>query len=55
MNDPVWLRVPRDLADKYNKVAKKKGITARGRWAVYARMVLIAHLADIGELVEAEE
>jgi len=49
MNDPVWMRVPRELADKFDEIAKKKGITARGRWAVYARMVLIAHLAEAGE------
>ena len=50
MKEPVWLRVPRDLADKFDKIAEKKGITARGKWAVYARMVLIAHLAESGEL-----
>lgn len=42
MNDPVWMRVPRELADKLDHLAEKKGITARGRWAVYARMVLMA-------------
>jgi len=46
MTDQVWLRVPRELADKLDTIAKKKGITARGRWAVYARMVLIAHYAE---------
>ena len=49
LNDPVWLRVPRNIADELNEIAKKKGITARGRWAVYARMVLKAHLAELGE------
>ena len=49
MNDPVWLRVPRELAEELDEIAKKKGITARGKWAVYARMVLIAHLAESGE------
>jgi len=44
MKDPVWLRVPRELADELNKIAMKKGITARGRWAVYARMVLVSHV-----------
>ena len=48
MKDPVWLRVPRELADKLDTIAKKKGITARGRWAVYARMVLTAHLDEVG-------
>ena len=42
MKDPVWMRVPRELADRLDVIAKKKGITARGRWAVYARMVLMA-------------
>lgn len=46
MTDMVWMRVPRELADNLDKIAKKKGITARGRWAVYARMVLIAHLQE---------
>ena len=50
MKDPVWMRVPRGLADSLDKIAEKKGITARGKWAVYARMVLIAHLAESGEL-----
>ena len=49
MKDPVWMRVERELADDLDKIAKKKGITARGRWAVYARMVLIAHLQDVSE------
>lgn len=44
MNDPVWMRVPRDLANKLDKIAEKKGITARGKWAVYARMVLMAEV-----------
>ena len=46
MKDPVWMRVPRGLADDLDEIAKKKGITARGRWAVYARMVLVAHLQE---------
>ena len=50
MKDPVWMRVERELADKFDEIAKKKGITARGKWAVYARMVLVAHLAELGEL-----
>ena len=50
MDDPVWMRVPRELADDLDKIAKKKGITARGKWAVYARMVLVSHLAESGEL-----
>ena len=49
MKDPVWLRVPRELADKLEVIADRKGITARGRWAVYARMVLIAHLQETRE------
>ena len=48
MTNQVWLRVPRELADELNKIAMKKGITARGRWAVYARMVLTAHLDEVG-------
>ena len=44
MTNQVWLRVPRELADELNKIAMKKGITARGRWAVYARMVLVSHV-----------
>jgi hypothetical protein len=47
MNEFVWMRVPRDLAVDLHKIAEKKGITARGKWAVYARMVLIAHLQDV--------
>lgn len=42
MNDPVWMRVPRELANKLDEIAEKKGIKARGKWAVYARMVLLA-------------
>jgi len=49
MKDPVWMRVPRELANEFDKLAEKKGITARGRWAVYARMVLTAHLQDVGD------
>ena len=49
MKDPVWMRVPRELADDLDKIAKSLGITARGRWAVYARMVLVAHLQEGGE------
>ena len=49
MKDPVWMRVERELADKFDEIAEKKGITARGRWAVYARMVLMAHLQEGGE------
>ena len=45
----VWMRVPRELADDLDKIAKSLGITARGRWAVYARMVLKAHLQEGGE------
>ena len=48
MKDPVWMRVERELADKFDEIAEKKGITARGRWAVYARMVLVAHLQEVG-------
>ena len=48
MTDSNWLRVPVDLADKLDKLAEKKGITARGKGAVYARMVLIAHYAEEG-------
>jgi len=48
MKDPVWMRVPRELADKLDKLAEKKGITARGKWAVYARMVLVSHLDEVG-------
>ena len=48
MKDPVWMRVPRELADDLDKIAEKKGITARGKWAVYARMVLVAHLQEGG-------
>ena len=50
MKDPVWMRVPRALADKLDVIAKREGVIARGRWAVYARMVLIAHLAESGAL-----
>ena len=46
MKDPVWMRVERELADDLDKIAKSLGITARGRWAVYARMVLSAHLKE---------
>ena len=49
MDDPVWLRVERSLAVELDKIAKSLGITARGRWAVYARMVLVAHLQEGGE------
>ena len=49
MDDPVWMRVPRELADDLDKIAIKKGITARGKWAVYARMVLKAHLQEGGD------
>ena len=48
MKDPVWMRVPRELADKLDEIAKREGVIARGRWAVYARMVLIAHLQEGG-------
>ena len=48
MTDSNWLRVPVDLADKLDKLAEKKGITARGKWAVYARMVLVSHLDEVG-------
>jgi len=48
MTNQVWLRVPRELADKLDAIAEKKGITARGKWAVYARMVLTAHLDEVG-------
>ena len=48
MKDPVWMRVPRELANKLDEIAEKKGITARGKWAVYARMVLIAHFVEEG-------
>ena len=49
MNEFVWMRVPRELADDLDKIAEKKGITARGKWAVYARMVLVSHLQEGGE------
>ena len=49
MKDPVWMRVPRALADKLDVIAKREGVIARGRWAVYARMVLIAHLQEVRE------
>jgi len=48
MNDQVWMRVPREDAEKLDAIAKKKGIKARGKWAVYARMVLTEHLAKEG-------
>jgi len=44
MNGSNWLRVPVDLADKLDAIAEKKGITARGKWAVYARMILTAEV-----------
>lgn len=36
------MRVPRELANKLDEIAEKKGIKARGKWAVYAPMVLLA-------------
>jgi hypothetical protein len=44
MNGSNWLRVPVDLADKLDAIAEKKGIIARGKWAVYARTVLTEHI-----------
>lgn len=46
MKDPVWMRVPRELADQLDTIAEKKGITARGKWAVYARMILMAKVEE---------
>ena len=48
MTGSNWLRVPVDLADKLDKLAEKKGIIARGKWAVYARTVLTEHINKEG-------
>ncbi len=44
MKEPVWMRVPKELATMLDEIARKKGVTARGRWAVYARMILMAEV-----------
>jgi len=48
MTGSNWLRVPVDLVDKLDKLAEKKGIIARGKWAVYARTVLTEHINKEG-------
>ena len=48
MTNSNWLRVPVDIADELDKLAEKKGIIARGKWAVYARTVLTEHINKEG-------
>ena len=44
MTNSNWLRVPVELANKLDEIAERKGIIARGKWAVYARTVLTEHI-----------
>jgi len=39
-NGEVQLRVPKDIALKLERKAKRKGISGRAPWAIYARMIL---------------
>jgi hypothetical protein len=39
-NGDVFLRVPRETAEKLETKAKKKGISGRAAWSVYARILL---------------
>jgi len=45
-NGDAQMRVPGDIAKKLDKVAEKKGISGRGRWAIFARMILAEAVAQ---------
>jgi len=44
--DNVLMKVPREWAADFDKIAEEEGLTTRGRWAVKARTALKEFLDD---------